>query len=270
MKIDKEKVLSKIDNISKKTQKISVDISSKTKEKILNTKDKISNTLENKSLITQDDMIKLLDSLYNNVLNGFGKKIPSIEEFANDYLLKEKDATVAAEKMIRNQILKCSTSGFLTGLGGIIVLPVSIPVNIGSVLYVQMRMIACTAYMAGYELKSDQVQSLVYACLAGVSVSQVIKKTGVNLGIKVASSAIKKIPGKTLIKINQKVGFRFVTKFGEKGILNLGKIVPGVGAFIGGSLDYIETKVIAKRAYEWFFNGNFTSEIVDDKEEKDI
>lgn len=78
--------------------------------------------------------------------------------------------------MLKNQILKCTTSGFLTGFGGIITLPITIPTNIGSVLYVQMRMIACTAYLAGYDLKSDQVQTFVYACLAGVSVNQLIKK----------------------------------------------------------------------------------------------
>ena len=35
-------------------------------------------------------------------------------------------------------------------------------------------MIACTAYMAGYDLSSDQVQTFVYACLAGVSVNYCI------------------------------------------------------------------------------------------------
>jgi hypothetical protein len=32
-----------------------------------------------------------------------------------------------------------------------------------------------------------------------------------------------------LKKINQKVGFRLVTKFGEKGIINLSKLIPVVG-----------------------------------------
>ena len=73
-------------------------------------------------------------------------------------------------------------------------------------------------------------------------------------------SAISKIPGKTLTKINQKVGFRFVTKFGEKGVINLGKLVPGVGAVIGGGLDYTETKIIGNRAYKWFFEGELEQE----------
>lgn len=69
---------------------------------------------------------------------------------------------------------------------------------------------------------------------------------------------IKKIPGEVLTKINQKVGFRFLTKFGEKGLVNLGKMVPGVGAVISGGLDFAETKIIAERSYRWFFENDFT------------
>lgn len=260
MKIDKDKILSKVGNIADETKKITSDITNKTKDVVLSTKNKIDTNLENiesKQLITQDDMLKILDGVYDNVLSGLGKASPSVEDFAKDYLIKEKNPSIAAKKMINNQIIKCTTSGFITGFGGLITLPITIPANISSVLYVQMRMIACTAYLAGYDLKSDQVQTLVYACLAGVSVTEVVKQTGVKIGVKMATSAIKKIPGKTLTKINQKVGFRFVTKFGEKGVINLGKLVPGVGAVIGGGLDYVETKVIAKRAYDWFIEGEF-------------
>lgn len=271
MKIDKEKLLAKMGDISENTKRITSDITSKTKDVVITTKDKISTTLDNidpKELITQEDMMKILDGLYTNVLNGLGKASPSVEEFANDYLAKNNEPNIAAKKMINNQIVKCATSGFITGFGGLITLPITVPANISSVLYVQMRMIACIAYMAGYDLKSDHVQTLVYACLAGVSVSEVFKQTGIKIGVKMATSAIKKIPGKTLTKINQKVGFRFVTKFGEKGIINLGKLVPGVGAVIGGSMDYIETKVIADRAYEWFFEGKV--EIDETKEIKSL
>lgn len=136
-------------------------------------------------------------------------------------------------------------------------MPVSIPANVGSVLYVQMRMIACTAYMASYDLNSDQTQTFVYACLAGVTVNNILKQAGIQFGVKFANGVIKKIPGKVLTKINQKVGFRFVTKFGTKGIVNLGKMVPGVGAIVGGGLDLVETKIIADRAYQWFMMGDF-------------
>ncbi len=184
---------------------------------------------------------------------------------ANDYLKKHKTTEEACKAMLRNQIAKCTTSGILTGFGGFITMPVAIPANLGSVIYVQMRMIACVAYMADYELESDQTQTFVYACLAGVTVNGLVKQASIKFGVKFANGLIKKIPAKVLTKINQKIGFRFITKFGTKGIVNLGKLLPGVGAVIGGGLDLVETKLIADRAYKWFLKGDFS--VKNDKEE---
>ena len=210
-----------------------------------------------------DSIMSILDACYQKAINGIERVSPPVEKLAEDYLNKYQDPCEAAQKMISNQIVKCTTSGFITGFGGLITLPIAVPANVSSVLYVQMRMIACTAYLAGYDLKSDQVQTLVYACLAGVAVNGVLKKAGIQFGQKIAMNLIKKIPGEVLTKINQKVGFRFLTKFGEKGLVNLGKMVPGVGAVISGGLDFAETKIIAERSYRWFFENDFT---VGDKE----
>lgn len=69
-----------------------------------------------------------------------------------------------------------------------------------------------------------------------------------------------------LTKINKKVGFRFITQFGTKGIINLGKTIPGGGAVISGGFDLIETKIIADRAYKWFFEGDFSTSKDEEKE----
>ena len=221
-----------------------------------------------KRVITQEDIMNLLDASYEKCLNGIPKVSPSVEDMANDYLKKHKSKEDACKAMLRNQIVKCTTSGVVTGFGGFITMPVAIPANVGSVIYVQMRMIACVAYMAGYELNSDQTQTFVYACLAGVAVNSLLKQAGIKFGVKFGEGLIKKIPGKVLIKINQKVGFRFITKFGTKGIVNLGKLLPGVGALVGGGLDLTETKVIADRAYKWFLKSDFS--IKDAAEEEPI
>lgn len=213
--------------------------------------------MEKSKMIKQEDVMNLLDSCYEKCLNGVSMVSPSVEEMANDYLNKYPTKEEACKAMLNNQIVKCTTSGFVTGFGGFIVMPIAIPANISSVIYVQMRMIACTAYMAGYELNSDQTQTFVYACLAGVALNNALKQVGIKVGIKLANGVIKKIPGKVLTKINQKVGFRFITKFGTTGVVNLGKMIPGVGAIVGGGLDLAETKIIANRAYKWFWQGNF-------------
>ncbi|MDE6664334.1 MAG: EcsC family protein [Lachnospiraceae bacterium] len=225
---------------------------------------------EKKRAITQEEIMSLLDACYEKCLNGIPKVSPSVEDMANDYLKKYKSTEDACKAMLRNQIVKCTTSGVVTGFGGFITMPVAIPANISSVIYVQMRMIACVAYIAGYELNSDQTQTFVYACLAGVAVNGLLKQAGIKFGVKFANGLIKKIPGKVLTKINQKVGFRFITKFGTKGIVNLGKLLPGVGAIVGGGLDLAETKVIADRAYKWFLKGDFSIKGEPEQEPIDI
>ena len=206
---------------------------------------------------SQEEIMKLLDKLYSQSVQGIAKVSPSIANLAADYLEKSKDAKTAAKKFINYQIVKCTSSGFITGLGGLITLPVAIPANVGSTIYVQMRMIACLAHMGGYDINSDQVQTLVYACLAGISVDQILKNVGIQFGTKFTMAMVKKIPGSVLTKINQKVGFRFLTKFGTKGLINIGKAVPIVGGVIGGGFDFAETKIIANRAYKMFIEGDF-------------
>ena len=51
---------------------------------------------------------------------------------------------------------------------------------------------------------------------------------------------------------NKKVGFRLVTKFGQKGIINLGKLVPIVGGVIGGTVDTVGTLTVGKTAKKLF------------------
>ena len=215
--------------------------------------------------MNQNQIMELLDTLYEKSINGIPKVSQPIDVLANDYLSKNSTEK-AARQFVNYQVAKCTTSGFVTGLGGLITLPVAIPANVSSVMYVQMRMIACLAYMGGYDTHSDQVQTLVYACLAGISIDQIIKQAGIKFGTKFTTAMVKKIPGTVLTKINQKVGFRFLTKFGEKGIINIAKLVPVVGGVIGGGFDLVETKVIANRAYKMFINGDFS--VLNDKDDK--
>lgn len=218
-------------------------------------------------LISQEDIMKMLDSCYLKAIDGIPLVSQSVEDLANEYIEKYPTKEKAIKAMLKNQILKCTTSGFITGFGGFITMPVTIPANLSSVIYVQMRMIACCAYISGHELHSDQTQTFVYACLAGVSVNAILKQGGIKFGMKFAQGLVNKIPGKVLTKINQKVGFRFITKAGSKGIINLGKAIPAVGSVVGGTLDLAETKIIADRAYKWFIEGDVSTkgdeEIID-------
>lgn len=105
--------------------------------------------------LSSQQMVDILDVCYDKALQGIPKVSKSVDELAEDYSSKYPTAEKAAKALAANQLVKCTTSGFLTGLGGIITLPVAVPANVSSVLYVQLRMIAAVAKLGGYEPNTD-------------------------------------------------------------------------------------------------------------------
>lgn len=251
----------------------------KLKESASNTKESVSvmtNQITNKvkNSINEEQMLEILNTLYLKSINGIPKVSLPIDDLVDDYINKNKDVELAAKSLINNSVVKCGTSGFVTGLGGFATMIATLPANVTSVMYVQLRMCCAIAKMGGYDIKSDQVQTLIFACLTGSAVSDILKQTGIKFGNKIGVAMVNKIPGKTLQMINQKVGFKFITKFGEKGIINLGKVVPVLGGIIGGGIDVASTKIIGNNAYKLFIEGELptgdTKEIVIEAEFNEI
>ncbi|MEI6236137.1 MAG: EcsC family protein [Planctomycetota bacterium] len=195
-----------------------------------------------------------LNWAYDKVLVGI-PGVDSAGEIASEYMKGAGTLIEKVNSLIRWQVTKAGTSGFLSGVGGMITLPVTIPANVASVMYVQIRMIAAIAIMGGHNVKDDRVRTLVYACLTGNAIKDVLKDTGLVVGMKLGTKAIECISGSTIVAINQRVGFRLVTKFGEKGAVNLGKMVPFLGGIIGGTIDATTTNMIGNVARNTFIEG---------------
>ena len=204
-----------------------------------------------KNTITQSKIMEVLDWSYEKAVDGL-PGMETAQELANKYLNRYNSTDEAIDKFIKWQQAKCATSGFLTGLGGIITLPVSIPANISSVIYVQTRMVAAIAHMRGFDLKDDQVRTLVYVALTGQAAADILKQAGIKFVTKMSTVLIKKIPFEVIKQINKAVGFRLVTKFGQTGVINLGKGIPFVGGIIGGTVDAVGTSTIGKTAKKVF------------------
>lgn len=238
----KEKALPTIKKGTESTKNAVTKVSNKAMEKV-------------KINITEEQMVEILNTLYVKSVNGIPKVSLPVDDLVEDYINKNSNVEDAAKSLINNSIVKCGTSGFVTGFGGFFSMIATLPANITSVMYVQLRMCCAIAKMGGYDIHSDQVQTLIYACLTGSAVGDILKQAGIKFANKFGTAMVKKIPGKTLTAINRKVGFRFVTKFGEKGIINLGKVVPVLGAFVGGGMDVASTRLIGYNAYKIFIKG---------------
>ena len=203
--------------------------------------------------LSENTLMRALDFAYDKAVNGVAG-MDSASEIAECYMKREGSKVDQADSLIRWQCAKAGTSGFLTGLGGILAMPVTLPANITSVMYIQVRMIAAIAHLGGHDLKDDRVKTLVYVCLTGNAAKDILKDIGIVVGRKLTENAIKNISGKTITAINQRVGFRLLTKFGEKGAVNLGRAVPLVGGGVGATFDSVTTGIIGKIAKATFIS----------------
>lgn len=194
---------------------------------------------------------KLLKWIIDVGINGFGF-LPPAQKVAEDQLRSCKTPKEAVDSVIAGRTALAAGTGFLTGLGGIATLPVTIPASLASSYALGANTAAAIAIIRGYDINSDQVRTFILLSLIGEAGLEVLRAVGVNAGSKIAKNLIGQIPGKVLIEINKKVGFRLVTKAGEKGVLNLMKLVPLVGGVVGAGFESAFVNQCGKTAKQLF------------------
>ena len=212
--------------------------------------------------IRKDTVIKILNTIYDNAVVGLPGTLSIEEEVQKEQLRKkglgepdqEKKCHCAhIDSVIKWAVAKSACSGFVSSVGGIITLPVTVPAGLTASLYIQLRMIAKIAYICGYDIKSEEVKTFIYCCLTGDAVKEILKSAGIKVGQKLTQKMIASISGKILIKINKLVGFRLFTKFGSKGIINLSKMVPIASGIFGACIDGYWCRVSGKTAKKWLY-----------------
>ena len=137
-----------------------------------------------------DHIMKWLDQLYDLVVEDV-PFLESAQDIGNHYAAGTGSLEERARQLVRWQVTKAGTSGFLSGLGGVITMLVAIPANIASVMYVQIRMIAAVAHLGGHDIRNDQVRTLCYTCMCGKAAGDVVKNTGISLGTKLTERVLR-------------------------------------------------------------------------------
>lgn len=194
-------------------------------------------------------VVRLVEKVLEHGVDGLGP-LSSSEELARQYRddPSYRDLDHRIDAMIRWESAKNFGTGFATCVGGLITLPVAIPASMYAAWFVQARLAGAVACLYGYPTSDERVRTMILLCLIGDAGREALKGAGVQLGNKVATKAVEQIPGKVLIEINKKVGFRLITKAGEKGIVNVMKIVPVVGGVVGGGVDAASCAAVGKAA----------------------
>jgi uncharacterized protein (DUF697 family) len=204
---------------------------------------------------TENAALQLIHWITDRAIDGI-PPLCSAQNLALEYEIDASypDTEERIESLINWETSKNFTSGFITGLGGILTIPVSVPASMGASWVIQARMAAAIAKLAGHDIKSDRVKTFVLLTLVGDACKDVLKDVGIKVGQGLARAALNRLPGKALIEINKKVGFRLLTKAGETGAVNLVKMIPLAGGVIGGVFDAATCRIVGKQAKNIFYD----------------
>lgn len=202
-----------------------------------------------KKLFNETMILKALEWAYERALTS--APFPGVDNaisLAQNYLKHAGSLEQQVNSLIRWQNTKAASIGFVTGLGGAAVLPIMIPSNIASILFIQIRMISAIALMGGHDLKDDKVKTLIFVCMCGTSSLDLLK----GFSIRISKHALLKINQEAITKINTAVGIRLLARSGESGAISLTKAVPLFGGLLGGAFDAVTTNMIGKVAKKVF------------------
>lgn len=193
------------------------------------------------------NMNDFLNSIYDSAING------KAVELANEYIDRYGRTEEAIDRLVANQRRKCTATGFVTGLGGMMTLPVALPADLYSSLTIQMNMIVAIAVIRGYDVNSDQVRTLVFLCIIGNSIGDVLKQAGIKMAANyTAKTIIPKLTQAVSQKIVAKVGSKLLVKASAKGASSAVKMIPVLGGVIGGAYNYAEVSTYANIARQRF------------------
>ena len=238
------------EGLSKVTTKVS-DAAKSGMEKI--SRSNTEDVSEEEMLEKGSKMLKVMDWAFDKA-TGDIPGLGSSSDMAKKYLDKYGSVNAAVDHLVKWQITSSATTGFTTSFGGLPTMAITLPANIAGVMGIQLRMIGAIAELGGFHEQTEEKKTGMYLCLLGSQAGNMLSKTTGQFAIKFSTAALKKLPGSVLTKINQTVGFRLFTKFGQKGLVNIHKAIPVLGGVVGGSIDALSTYSIAKAAKALFLN----------------
>ncbi|WP_439937611.1 EcsC family protein [Nocardia sp. N13] len=196
---------------------------------------------------------RLVEMLVATGLGGRGP-LSSAREVAQEALAKsDGDVEKAVARLARQTLVTGSIGGFVTGLGGFVTMPVSLPVNVAEFYLQAVRMVGGIASLRGYDLEEPRVRTAVLLTLVGSDSHEVLEKAGMTTASgRITSYALKGLPPGALMVINKAVGFRLMRGVSEKVLSRLGRGIPVAGGLVGGGIDGFMMKKIADQAMKEF------------------
>lgn len=168
----------------------------------------------------------------------------------------------AIRRIVREAVAEAGTTGLVTGLGGFVTMPVTIPSSLFGNFVINARMVGAIAYLRGYSPTDPHVQTMIQLVVAKARIEKIVEEFGVKLGkqaaqtvaVKAATSAIEAmVPVVIMDSVQIRAGYLLVARYGTiRAARALYKAAPIVGGLAGGTVDASFTRgtgALAKKVF---------------------
>lgn len=185
----------------------------------------------------------------NRAIDGIGPLAPAAA--AADKQLAEQRGNVdrAIHEVIENNVRMAGAQGFVTNVGGLVTMAVTIPANVTGLALLQCRMVAGIAHLRGHDLDDPRVRNAILALLLGEEqVRDLVKKRklpATPMALATAPAHDPTLDG----TISAVVATDIITRVaGKRLATTVGRKIPVVGGVVGAGADGFATWKVGRYA----------------------
>jgi len=185
----------------------------------------------------------------HRAIDGVGPLAPAAEAAAKQLTEQRGNVDRAIHEVIENNVRIAGAQGFVTNIGGLVTMAVTIPANVTGLALVQCRMVAGIAHLRGHDLDDPRVRNAILALLLGEEqVGDLVKKKKLPATPMALATAPAHDP--TLdATISAVVATDLITRVaGKRLATTVGRKIPVVGGVVGAGADGFATWQIGRYA----------------------
>ncbi|MGB9373568.1 MAG: hypothetical protein WCA82_05340 [Jiangellales bacterium] len=189
----------------------------------------------------------------NRAIDG-SPGFPGARETARKQLFASGDVEDAVKAIIEQHVRLAGVGGFVTQVGGIMALPVTLPANVAGLGAIQLRMSASIAHLRGHDISAPRVRIAAMATLLGEE----------GVGEAIVNGDLTRTPrdlafGPPLVdddlrtRLTATVGQQLLLRVtAKRTTLTLARAVPLIGGTVGAGMDAVYTWRIGRYAADEF------------------
>lgn len=189
----------------------------------------------------------------NRAIDGV-QGFPGARETARKQLITSADTERAVKALIEQHVRLAGIGGFVTQVGGVMALPVTLPANVAGLGAIQLRMAAAIAHLRGHDLSAPRVRIAAMATLLGQEgVDEAIANGGLPRTPRELAFGPPLVEEDLRTHLTATVGQQLLVRVTTKSAaLTLARGVPIVGGTVGAGMDAVYTWRVGRYAAEEF------------------